>query len=30
VNIELAYTILGGVMVAIATDDLDSARAALD
>ena len=30
VNIELAYTIFGGVKVAIATDDLDSARAALD
>ena len=29
VNIELAYTILGGVKLVIATDDLDSARAAL-
>ena len=30
VNIELAYTIFGGVKLVIATDDLDSARAALD
>jgi hypothetical protein len=30
VNIELAYTIFGGVKLAIVTDDLDSARAALD
>jgi hypothetical protein len=29
VNIELLYTIFGGVRVVIATDDLDSARAAL-
>jgi hypothetical protein len=29
VNIELAYTTLGGIKLVIATDDLDSARAAL-
>ena len=29
VNIELAYTTFGGVKVVIATDDLESARAAL-
>lgn len=29
VNIELAYTTFGGVRVVVATDDLDSARAAL-
>jgi hypothetical protein len=29
VNIELAYTIFGGVKLVIVTDDLDSARAAL-
>ena len=29
VNIELLYTTFGGVKVVIATDDLDSARAAL-
>ena len=29
VNIELAYTTFGGVKVVVATDDLDSARAAL-
>jgi hypothetical protein len=29
VNIELAYTTFGGVKLVIATDDLDSARAAL-
>jgi len=29
VNIELAYTIFGGVKLVIATDDLESARAAL-
>jgi hypothetical protein len=29
VNIELLYTIFGGVRVVIATDDLESARAAL-
>jgi hypothetical protein len=29
VNIELIYTTFGGVKVAIATDDLESARAAL-
>jgi hypothetical protein len=29
VNIELAYTALGGVRLVIATDDLESARAAL-
>ncbi len=29
VNIELAYTIFGGVKLVITTDDLDSARAAL-
>jgi hypothetical protein len=29
VNIELLYTTFGGVRVVIATDDLDSARAAL-
>ena len=30
VNIELAYTTFGGVKLVIATDDLDSARAALE
>ena len=30
VNIELAYTTFGGVKLVIATDDIDSARAALD
>jgi hypothetical protein len=30
VNIELAYTAFGGVKLVIASDDLDSARAALD
>jgi hypothetical protein len=30
VNIEFAYTTFGGVKLVIATDDLDSARAALD
>jgi hypothetical protein len=30
VNIDLAYTTFGGVRLVIATDDLDSARAALD
>jgi hypothetical protein len=29
VNIELAYTTFGGVKLVIATDDIDSARAAL-
>jgi hypothetical protein len=29
VNIELAYTVFGGAKLVIATDDLDSARAAL-
>jgi hypothetical protein len=29
VNIELAYTTFGGVRLVIATDDVDSARAAL-
>jgi hypothetical protein len=29
VNIELAYTTFGGIKVVIATDDLESARAAL-
>jgi hypothetical protein len=29
VNIELAYTTFGGVKLVIATDDMDSARAAL-
>ena len=29
VNIELAYTTFGGVKLVIATDDLESARAAL-
>jgi hypothetical protein len=29
VNIELAYTIFGGIRLVVATDDLDSARAAL-
>jgi hypothetical protein len=29
VNIELAYTTFGGVKLVVATDDLDSARAAL-
>lgn len=30
VNIDLAYTVFGGVKVVIATDDLDNAVAALD
>ena len=30
VNIELAYTTFGGIKLVIATDDLDSARAALE
>ena len=30
VNIDLAYTIFGGVRIVIATDDLDNARAALE
>jgi hypothetical protein len=30
VNIELAYTTFGGVKLVIATDDVESARAALD
>jgi hypothetical protein len=30
VNVELAYTIFGGVKIAIATDDLENARAALE
>jgi hypothetical protein len=30
VNIELAYTTFGGVKLVIATDDMESARAALD
>jgi len=30
VNIELAYTTFGGIKLVIATDDLDSAQAALD
>jgi hypothetical protein len=29
VNIELAYTTFGGIRLVVATDDLDSARAAL-
>lgn len=29
VNIELAYTTFGGIKLVVATDDLDSARAAL-
>jgi hypothetical protein len=29
VNVELAYTTFGGVKIVIATDDLESARAAL-
>ena len=29
VNIELVYTTFGGIKVVIATDDLESARAAL-
>jgi hypothetical protein len=29
-NIELAYTTFGGVKLVVATDDLDSARAALE
>jgi len=29
VNIELAYTTFGGVKIVIATDDMESARAAL-
>ena len=29
VNVELAYTTFGGGMIVIATDDLESARAAL-
>lgn len=30
VNIELAYTTFGGIKLVIATDDIDSARAALE
>jgi hypothetical protein len=30
VNIELAYTTFGGVKLVVATDDIDSARAALE
>jgi hypothetical protein len=30
VNIELAYTTFGGIKLVVATDDLDSARAALE
>jgi hypothetical protein len=30
VNIELAYTTFGGIKLVIATDDMDSAREALD
>jgi hypothetical protein len=30
VNIELAYTTYGGIKLVIATDDMESARAALD
>jgi len=30
VNIELAYTTFGGIKLVVATDDLDSAQAALD
>jgi hypothetical protein len=30
VNVDLAYTTFGGVKIVIATDDLESARAALD
>ena len=30
VNIELAYTTFGGVKLVIATDDMESARAALE
>jgi hypothetical protein len=30
VNIELAYTTFGGIKLVIATDDMDSAQAALD
>jgi hypothetical protein len=30
VNIELAYTTFGGIKIVIATDDVDSARAALE
>jgi hypothetical protein len=30
VNIELAYTTFGGIKLVIATDDMDSARVALD
>jgi hypothetical protein len=30
VNIELAYTTFGGIKLVVATDDLDSARDALD
>jgi hypothetical protein len=30
VNIDLAYTTYGGVRIVIATDDMDSARAALE
>ena len=30
VNIEFAYTTYGGIKLVIATDDIDSARAALD
>ena len=30
VNIELAYTTFGGIKLVIATDDVDSARQAID
>jgi hypothetical protein len=30
VNIDLAYTVFGGVRIVIATDDLENARAALE
>jgi hypothetical protein len=30
VNIDLAYTTFGGVKIVIATDDLETARAALE
>ena len=30
VNVELAYTIFGGVKLVVATDDLDAARSALE
>jgi hypothetical protein len=30
VNIELAYTTFGGIKLVVATDDMDSARAALE